>query len=100
MARRPHALAPVPEETARVARAAFPTGHPYLLLRDTLGTSVQDDDCPALVPRGGPPRLPPWRLALVTLRLWRANLAGRQAAAAVRARIAWQDLLGLGTVWK
>jgi hypothetical protein len=38
MSLRPHVLAPVPEETARVARAAFPKGHPYLTLRDALGT--------------------------------------------------------------
>ena len=39
MSLHPHALAPVPEETARVARAAFPKGNPSLLLRDTLGVS-------------------------------------------------------------
>ena len=44
MSLRPHALEPVPEETARVARAAFPNGNPYLLLRDTLGTIFRDDD--------------------------------------------------------
>ena len=33
MSLHPHALEPVPEETARVARAAFPKGNPYLLLR-------------------------------------------------------------------
>ena len=27
---RPQALPPIPEETARVDRAAFPKGHPYL----------------------------------------------------------------------
>ena len=36
MSLRPHTLEPGPEETARVARAAFPTGHPDLLLRETL----------------------------------------------------------------
>ena len=28
----------VPEQTARIARAAFPKGSPYLTLRDRLGT--------------------------------------------------------------
>jgi hypothetical protein len=28
MSLHPHLIAPVPEETARVARAAFPKGHP------------------------------------------------------------------------
>jgi hypothetical protein len=32
---------PVPEETARVARAAFPHGNPYLTGRDALGTIFQ-----------------------------------------------------------
>ena len=44
----PHVIAPVPEEPARVARAAFPKGHPYLILRDALGTIFHDDDCATL----------------------------------------------------
>ena len=32
-------IQPVPEETARVARAAFPQGNPYLTLRDELGST-------------------------------------------------------------
>jgi transposase len=95
MSLRPHTLEPVPEETARVARAAFPKGNPYLLLRDTLGTIFQDDDFAACFPLEGQPGLPPWRLALVTLMQFRENLADRQAAEAVRARIDWKYLLGL-----
>jgi len=95
MSLRPHALEPVPEETARVARAAFPKGNPYLTLRDTLGTIFHDDDFAALFPLVGQPGLPPWRLALVTIMQFRENLADRQAAEAVRARIDWKYLLGL-----
>src|SRR6266516_1776412 len=95
MSLHPHALEPVPEETARVAHAAFPKGNPYLLLRDTLGTIFQDDDFAALFPLVGQPGLPPWRLALVTIMQFRENLADRQAAEAVRARIDWKYLLGL-----
>jgi transposase len=95
MSLRPHALESVPEETARVARAAFPKGHPYLLLRDTLGAIFRDDDFASCFPLDGPPGCPPWRLALVTIRQFRAKLADRQAAEAVRARIDWQYLLGL-----
>src|SRR6266853_5312842 len=95
MSLHPHALAPVPEETARVARAAFPKGNPSLLRRDTLGTIFQDDDFTALFPLVGQPGLPPWRLALVTIRQFRENLADRQAAEAVRARIDWKYLLSL-----
>src|ERR1043166_1076748 len=95
MSLRPHALEPVPEATARVARAAFPKGHPYLTLRDTLGTIFHDDDFAALFPLVGHPGLPPWRLALVTIMQFRENLADRQAAEAVRARIDWKYLLSL-----
>src|ERR1043166_1858810 len=95
MSLRPHTLEPVPEETVRVARAAFPKGNPYLLLRDTLGTIFQDDDFAACFPLEGQPGLPPWRLALVTIMQFREHLADRQAAEAVRARIDWKYLLGL-----
>src|SRR4029079_10399731 len=43
----------------------------------------------------GQPGFTPWRLALVTLMQFRENLADRQAAEAVRARIDWKYLLGL-----
>src|SRR5215470_16102610 len=95
MSLHPHGIEPVPEETARVAHAAFPKGHPYLTVRDVLGTIFQDDDFAALFPAWGPPGLPPWRLALVTLMQFRENLADRQAAEAVRARIDWKYLLSL-----
>jgi len=91
----PHVLTPVPAETARVARAAFPKGHPSLTLREALGTICQDDDFPALFPAWGHPGLPPGRLAVVTILQCRENLAERQAAEAVRARIDWQYLLSL-----
>ena len=35
---------PVPDDTARVARAAFPRGNPYLLLRYRLGAVFRDGD--------------------------------------------------------
>ena len=66
-----------------------------LTLRDHLGTIFQDEDFAALFPAWGYPGLPPWRLALVTLMQFRENLADRQAAEAVRARIDWKYLLGL-----
>ena len=33
----------IPAETARVARAAFPKGNPYLTLRDDLGPVFADE---------------------------------------------------------
>jgi transposase len=95
MSLRPQPVGSIPEQTARVAHAAFPKGHPYLTLREHLGTIFQDEDFAALFPAWGYPGLPPWRLALVTLMQFRENLADRQAAEAVRARIDWKYLLGL-----
>jgi transposase len=95
MSLHPHIVEPVPEDTARVAHAAFPKGHPYLTFRDALGTIFQDEDFTALFPAWGQPGLPPWRLALVTILQFRENLADRQAAEAVRARIDWKYLLSL-----
>src|SRR6266849_2782753 len=95
MSLRPQPIGSIPEETARVAHAAFPKGHPYLTLRDHLGTIFQDEDFATLFPAWGYPGLSPWRLALVTIMQFRENLADRQAAEAVRARIDWKYLLGL-----
>jgi transposase len=95
MSLHPHVIASVPEETARVARAAFPKGHPYLTFRDALGTIFQDEDFATLFPAWGHPGFPPWRLALVTIMQFRENLADRQAAEAGRARLDWKYLLSL-----
>jgi transposase len=95
MSLRPDPIRPVPEGTARVARAAFRKGNPLLELRDELGTIFRDEDFADLFPRLGRPGLPPWRLALVTVLQFRENLPDRQAAEAVRARIDWKYLLGL-----
>src|SRR3954454_20596950 len=61
----------VPEQTARIARAAFPKGSPYLTLRDTLGTIFEDGHFADLYPKQGQPACPPWRLALITLMQFR-----------------------------
>jgi transposase len=86
---------PIPEETSRVARAAFPDGNPYIRLRDELGTIFHDTDFADLYPLKGQPALAPWRLALVTILQFREDLSDRPAADAVRARIDWKYLLGL-----
>ena len=95
MSLHPHVVAPVPADTARVAHAAFPKGHPYLTCRDALGTIFQDEDFTALFLAWGQAGLPPWRLALVTILQFQENLADRQAAEAVRARLDWKSLLSL-----
>jgi transposase len=94
MSLKPSTVQSIPEETRRVARAAFPHGHAYLTLRDALGPIFTDEDCASLFPPCGQPGLAPWRLALVTMMPFREHRADRQAAA-VRARIDWKYLLGL-----
>src|SRR3954471_13089722 len=93
--RLPQPVPPVPDDTARIARAAFPRSNPYLLLRDRLGPVFDDAGFADLYPRRGQPAYTPWRLALVTLLQFREGLSDRQAAEAVRARIDWKYLLAL-----
>lgn len=88
-------IPPVPQETGRVAKAAFPKGNPYLTLRDELGPIFADADFAHLFSTTGQPAVSPWRLALITLMQFRENLSDRQAADAVRSRIDWKYLLGL-----
>jgi transposase len=64
---RPLPVGPVPEDTARVAHALFPEGHPYLRLADELGDLFRDELFAPLFPTQGQPALAPWRLALVTI---------------------------------
>ena len=88
-------LPPVPDDTARIARAAFRRGNPYVLLRDKLGAVFADTDFADLYPKLGQPAYAPWRLALVTLMQFREGLSDRQAADAVRGRIDWKYVLAL-----
>lgn len=95
MTLQPQPVQPVPEETAKVARAAFPKGNVYLQLRDELGNIYDDEFFAELYPNDGQPAASPWRLALVTALQFAENLPDRQAAEAVRSRIDWKYLLGL-----
>jgi hypothetical protein len=47
---KPSPIGPVPEETARVAKAAFRRGNPLLKLRDELGAVFADADFADLFP--------------------------------------------------
>ncbi len=95
MSLHPQPVPPVPQETAQVARAAFPTGNPYVRMRDELGPLFADADFAHLFPTRGQPAAAPWRLALITLFQFAENLSDRQAADAVRARIDWKYALSL-----
>jgi transposase len=88
-------LAPIPRATVRVARAAFPHGSLALRLRDEFGDLYQDGQFAAVFARLGQPAVAPWRLMLVTLLQFAANLTDRQAAEAVRSRIDWKYALSL-----
>ncbi len=85
----------VPEETARVARAAFPKGNPYLTIRDELGTIYSNQEFAELFSKTGQPGESPLVLMLVTVLQFAEELSDRQAADAVRSRIDWKYLLGL-----
>lgn len=88
-------VAPVPEETVKVAQAAFPKRNVYIQMRDELGSLYTDDMFADLYPKDGQPAIRPWRLALVTVMQFAENLSDRQAADAVRDRIAWKYALSL-----
>jgi len=95
MTLQPTPITPVPEETARVAQAAFPSGNIYMQMRDTLGVIYRDEQFADLFAGRGRPVVPPWRLALATVMQFAEGLPDRQAADAVRARIDWKYALGL-----
>jgi transposase len=95
MSMRPKPIGPVPEDTARVARAAFPKGTTYVQMREVLGAIYNDEDFAELFEARGRPAIAPWRLALVTLMQFSEGLSDRQTAEAVRARIDWKYALGL-----
>jgi transposase len=55
MSLKPQAISPVPAETARVARAAYPKGNVYMQMRDVLGSIYTDEDFQDLFPKEGQP---------------------------------------------
>ena len=91
-----HTVPTVSVQTEAVARAAFPRGNAYLLLRDRLDLVFDDTSFGDLYPVLGQPAYALWRLALVTRMQLRENLSDRQAAEAVRARIDWEYPCSVG----
>jgi transposase len=88
-------IEPVPEETARVARAAFRKGNPLMRIRDEIGILYDDQMFARLYDARGQLAISPWRLALVTVFQFLENLSDRQAAEAVRSRIDLKYALSL-----
>lgn len=85
----------LPEETRRVARAAFPKGTLCLDIADALGPIYQDSQFAGLFPQLGQPAAAPAMLALATVLQYLEGLSDRQAADAVRGRIDWKYALRL-----
>jgi transposase len=85
----------IPKETVQVAKAAFPKGNRYLLLRDTFGPLFHNPDFQHLFSHTGQPGEDPARLALITILQFAERLSDAQAADAVRSRIDWKYLLAL-----
>src|SRR5262245_62066357 len=84
---------PIPEDTVRVARAAFPKGNRYMQMHDTLGPIYNNGQFAGLFSQTGQPAEAPARLALVLQ--FAEGLSDRQAADAVRGRIDWKYALAL-----
>ncbi len=95
MTLQPQDMFSIPEETVRVARAAYPKGNVYMQMRDALGPIYQDESFAHLFPHNGRPVEAPWRLALITIMQFAEELPDREAADAVRGRIDWKYALGL-----
>src|SRR5262245_57020641 len=95
MSLQPVSIYTVPEQTARVARVAFPHSSLCMRLYDQLGTIFDDQDFADLFPKSGQPTQSPFRLALVTILQFLEGLSDRAAADAVRGRIDWKYLLCL-----
>lgn len=95
MSMRPVLWPEVPEQTALVARRAFPKGSLAIRLRNELGPLFQDADFTDTFGVRGRPGIAPSLLMLVTVLQFVERLTDRQAAQAVAGRIDWKYALSL-----
>jgi transposase len=91
----PRPWPPIPEQTARVAKAAFPKASLAMTVRDELGEVFGDEQFAAAFATRGAPAESPGALALVTALQYAENLTDRQAAQMVARAIDWKYALGL-----
>lgn len=91
----PRSRVQIPEQTVRVARAAFPNGSVAMSARDHLGEVFTDEQFTAAFGVRGAPAESPGALALVTALQFTENLTDRQAAQMVARAIDWKYALGL-----
>jgi hypothetical protein len=96
MSLKPEGINPVPEETARIAHAAYAKGNVFMHMRDELGRIYRDESFADLFSHTGQPAEAPWRLALVTIMQFAQGLSDQQAADAVRGRIDFARSSGHG----
>ncbi|WP_307835508.1 transposase, partial [Streptomyces adelaidensis] len=94
MSMRPVGLPPIPEQTVRTARAAFPKGSLPMRVRDHLAEVFDDALFAGAFPGRGAPAQSPALLAVVTVLQFTENLTDRQAAEAARDRLSWKYALG------
>jgi transposase len=78
MSLKPQGISPVPEETARIARAAYPKGNVYMNMLDELGTIYEDALFADLFSHTGQPAEAPWRFSwLPSFSLLRDSQTGK-----------------------
>ena len=85
----------VPDETIRVAHAAFPKGNVYMEIQAELGMLYTNHQFASLFSGTGQPAEDPARLALILIMQTIEGLPDRQTADAVRGRIDWKYALAL-----
>ncbi|BAL89775.1 putative transposase [Actinoplanes missouriensis 431] len=95
MSMQPRPWPEVPEQTARMARAAFRKGNLATRIRDELGQVYEDGRFVAVFGVRGRPGISPAQLMIVSVLQFAEDLTDRQAAEAVRDRITWKYALGL-----
>jgi transposase len=94
MSLKPESVPPIPEETKRIAKAAFPKGNIYMRMRYEVGIFYQDEQFASLFPNQGQPAECPWRLALICVMQFVENLSDRQAAIVRQQKQLEQGLTG------
>jgi len=85
----------IPDETARVAQAAFPKGNVYMEMQAELGMIYTNTQFASLFSSTGQSAEDPARLALILVMQELEGLPDRQTADAVRGRIDWKYALAL-----
>src|SRR5664280_172413 len=90
MSMQPRPWPDVPEQTARMARAASRKGNLATRIRDELGEVYDDARFTAAFGVRGKPGISPGELMIASVLQFSENLTDRQAAEAVRDRITWK----------